>query len=131
MQVTTFSWVRSTPFGSPVVPLVYIIVEMSCLDGGVRSTEFSFPWIIQWSHKLVLFIVFTYRYTITCLNQNFHRSKEKLAVCRLRSPCYRAMPRTTLETESLLKLYQKIDSITILRPERCKDNFLKLHHHKV
>jgi hypothetical protein len=70
MQFTTFLWVRSTPFGSPMVPLVYIIMEMSCLDGGVRSTEFSFPWIMHWPHNQVLLITATLHYTFPHLKKN-------------------------------------------------------------
>eukprot|EP00966_Prymnesium_polylepis_P022370 514927-Prymnesium_polylepis.1 len=36
-------WVRQTPFGSPVVPLVYMIMATSSPFGGVGSTGFAAP----------------------------------------------------------------------------------------
>lgn len=39
-----FSWVNITPLGSPLVPLVYMIVHMSNGCGGEGSDGFSLPW---------------------------------------------------------------------------------------
>lgn len=43
MLVETFSCVKMTPLGSPLVPLVYMIVHMLDGFGGDISTGFSFP----------------------------------------------------------------------------------------
>lgn len=44
MFVEMFSWVNMTPLGAPLVPLVYIIVQMLDGSGGEISTGFSLPW---------------------------------------------------------------------------------------
>jgi hypothetical protein len=51
MQVKIFSWLKSTPLGSPVVPLVYMIVDISDPVGGVKSTGFSSPWKSKQTNK--------------------------------------------------------------------------------
>lgn len=47
MHVAWFSWVRMTPFGFPLVSLVYIIVQMSRGLGGYGSHGYSFPLCFQ------------------------------------------------------------------------------------
>jgi hypothetical protein len=54
MQVKIFSWLKSTPLGSPVVPLVYMIVDISDPVGGVKSTGFSSPWKSKQTNKWAL-----------------------------------------------------------------------------
>lgn len=44
MHCKIFSWLKSTPLGSPVVPLVYMIVDISVPVGGSGSIGFFFPW---------------------------------------------------------------------------------------
>jgi hypothetical protein len=43
MVVKMHLWVSNTPLGSPVVPLVYIIVERSSPAGGAKSTGLFAP----------------------------------------------------------------------------------------
>lgn len=44
INIATFSCVRTTPFGSPLVPLVYITVQMLIGCGGTNSVGFSLPY---------------------------------------------------------------------------------------
>lgn len=45
INIAIVSCVKITPLGSPLVPLVYIIVQMLIVCGGTSSDGFSFPYM--------------------------------------------------------------------------------------